>query len=198
MRRLLEISAFLAGLAFIALWALTPTWGGDSTNPPPAKNGASSVAASSSAAAVTSPASPTRAASADSLEGSYNPLSLLMRFKLASAYYVNPDAVKNLQTAYCFDPKKFNGAPATNALWGLAVDGEVSFGTPNPGNDAINAVSLSSLVKANKNIKDPKKLSNFIGNRVSCVIYKGDSLLGKNPSYPIAKLATFDFAPDQK
>ena len=111
------------------------------------------------------------------LTGDYKALDFWEKVKLGSAYYVNPQAVRNTIIVYSYAPQQFVAADKTHELWSLARDGKVAFGIQETPTHSITAVTFSRL-PGNYKAASPADLNSLLSSGKISIISDKESLLG--------------------
>ena len=112
--------------------------------------------------------------------GEYKRLDLWTNLKLGTAVFVNPQAVRDAKFAYLFDPSNFAKLGSEDKILTLAKDGQIGFGFPQKGRDALEVVSLKKLSELSgvNIISDPAELSAVLAKTGGKVVAAQERLLG--------------------
>lgn len=100
------------------------------------------------------------------LTGDYKALDFWAKLKLGSAYYVNPQAVRETNVVYSYAPETFVASGKSPELWVLAHDGKVTFGIPDKPTHSIRAVPITVLSVQYK-IDNPADLKQLLPRAMS-------------------------------
>jgi hypothetical protein len=120
------------------------------------------------------------------LTGNYKTLGFWQKVKLGSAYYVNPQAVRDAHVVYSYDSKEFVAAGKSPEIWTLAKDGKVTFGVPDAQASSIKAVPISALQDEYK-VENQADLTKLLASDTVKVIATKDSLLGKSATQALVR-----------